>query len=65
MDLDEALEAFLGRTEESRKAVLSEVLGELEMWSWDDFADDPDGNNEEDSETLDSLIVLLTALKDS
>jgi hypothetical protein len=62
MDLDEALEEFLAKPEESRNAVLSEVIGEIKMWNWDDFVDDP---NEEDSNTLDSLIALLTALKDS
>jgi len=45
--------------------VLNEVLGELEMWNWDDFADDPDGDNAEDDATLSTLITLLTALKDS
>lgn len=64
MDLDEALEEFLDRPEESRNAVLNEVLGELEMWNWDDFADDPDGDNEEDDNTLGALIALLKALKD-
>ena len=65
MDLDEALEEFLGRPEESRTAVLKTVIGELELWDWDDFSDDPDDDNKDDSDTLNSLIVLLTALRDN
>ena len=65
MDIDEALEEFLSRPEESRNVVLNEILGELEMWNWDDFADDPDGDNAEDDATLSTLITLLAALKDS